>query len=404
MSVENLKGDKISALLREIEKGTYSTIEEFWLDIENIGTPLVEEIEGDNSNVLVTFLYRGIDDIDNILIYGGVPGFRYSENMMNHIEDTDIWFKTYKVRNDVKFKYNFSLNYEFDNNYENIKKNSIIDPLNSNIFQFAEDEEKPEDKHQKYSLVKLPKVKEDFWTALREEVKSGQIEMHRLHSEILDDTRRIWIYTPWNYRTDGSPYSLLILTDGFEYMNMGAETVFNNLIDDEKIPPIVCVFIESTVNRYEELICNEKFSDFLIKELMPWTYKNYNITRNLQSTIIGGVSLGGLSATYIAYKNPHIFGNVLSQSGSYWYENQWLTKEYENNERLPIKFYLNAGLLEDHPYDDEPIMMEVINNMRDVLSNKGYSVAYENFPSGHDYLGWGETLATGLVALIGILN
>ena len=53
-------------------------------------------------------------------------------------------------------------------------------------------------------------------------------------------------------------------------------------------------------------------------------------------------------------------------------------------------------------YDDEPIMMEVINSMRDVLLNKGYSIAYENFPSGHDYLGWGETVATGLIALIGI--
>ncbi|WP_454054315.1 hypothetical protein [Clostridium sp. Marseille-Q7071] len=40
--------------------------------------------------------------------------------------------------------------------------------------------------------------------------------------------------------------------------------------------------------------------------------------------------------------------------------------------------------------------------MRDVLLNKGYSIAYENFPLGHDYLGWGETVATGLIALIGI--
>ncbi len=48
------------------------------------------------------------------------------------------------------------------------------------------------------------------------------------------------------------------------------------------------------------------------------------------------------------------------------------------------------------------IEKENYNNMRDVLLNKGYSVAYENFPSGHDYLGWSETLATGLIALIGM--
>lgn len=46
-------------------------------------------------------------------------------------------------------------------------------------------------------------------------------------------------------------------------------------------------------------------------------------------------------------------------------------------------------------------MMEVINNMRDLLIKKGYEVSYENFPSGHDYLSWGETLGTGLIELIG---
>ena len=58
-------------------------------------------------------------------------------------------------------------------------------------------------------------------------------------------------------------------------------------------------------------------------------------------------------------------------------------------------------MLEDAPYDTEPIMMDVINNIRDVLIKKGYEVSYENFPSGHDYLSWGETLGTGLIELIG---
>lgn len=45
--------------------------------------------------------------------------------------------------------------------------------------------------------------------------------------------------------------------------------------------------------------------------------------------------------------------------------------------------------------------MDVINNMRDLLLSKGYKVHYEQFPSGHDYLGWSETLATGLIKLVG---
>lgn len=58
----------------------------------------------------------------------------------------------------------------------------------------------------------------------------------------------------------------------------------------------------------------------------------------------------------------------------------------------------------DNPYDTEPIMMELINNMRDTSLSKSYRVKYENFYSGHDYLSWGETLGTGLIALLGKNN
>ncbi len=66
-----------------------------------------------------------------------------------------------------------------------------------------------------------------------------------------------------------------------------------------------------------------------------------------------------------------------------------------------MRFFLNVGLLEDRPYDDEPVMMDCINKMRDVLIDKGYEMEYQQFQSGHDFLSWGETLADGLISLIG---
>lgn len=44
-------------------------------------------------------------------------------------------------------------------------------------------------------------------------------------------------------------------------------------------------------------------------------------------------------------------------------------------------------------------MMDAIDNMYNVLITKGYEVKYEHFDSGHDYLSWGETLASGLIKL-----
>lgn len=402
-SMEDTLSSRIKKLIENIETERFNVIEEFWKYVEEQGTPLIENIKGDDNNALVTFLYRG-KDINNVMIYGGVPGFRYNENIMENIENTDVWFRTYKVRNDVKFKYNFSLNYEFNDDYKKIKKNSVIDILNPNQFVFPKDEESSESEELISSLVMMPKVKTELWTEFREYTRKGEVKLYRLNSDILGGGRRIWTYVPYGYKEIKEPCKLLILSDGFEYLSISAATVLDNLINDKKISNVICVLIESTKNRYEELTCSDKYSDFIAKELIPWIYENYNVSKSPKDTIIGGVSLGGLAATYMAYKNPSIFGNVLSQSGSYWYDEQWLTNKFKESERLPIKFYLNAGVLEDAPYDTEPIMMDVINNIRDVLIKKGYEVSYENFPSGHDYLSWGETLGTGLIELIGDKN
>lgn len=400
MSSNKLIGYKINELRNEVASNKINAVEDFWRNIEKEGTPLIEKIQGDEDNVLVTFLYKESEPIDNVLVFGTIPGYRYSENLMEKLLNTNVWFKTYKVRNDVKFKYNLYLNYEVDK--KNIYKDSILDPLNPNRICFNKDEEDPESEEYVYSFVKLSKVKSDIWSIPKENVEKGNIALNRFHSEILDNTRRIWTYTPYGYTKEATPYNLLVLTDGFDYINwLSAPTVLDNLIEGRQIPPTICIFIETGKNRFEELSCSESFSQFLSTEVMPWIYEIYNVTKKPQETIIGGVSLGGLAATYIALENSNVFGNVLSQSGSYWYEERWLTKEYEKVEKLPINFYLNAGVLEDRPYDSEPIMMEVINNMRDVLIAKEYNVKYENFYSGHDYLSWGETLATGLIALMG---
>jgi hypothetical protein len=38
---------------------------------------------------------------------------------------------------------------------------------------------------------------------------------------------------------------------------------------------------------------------------------------------------------------------------------------------------------------------------RDDLRATGYDVAYQEYPGGHDFFSWGETIADGLVALFG---
>ncbi|HEV8191395.1 MAG TPA: alpha/beta hydrolase-fold protein [Ktedonobacterales bacterium] len=99
------------------------------------------------------------------------------------------------------------------------------------------------------------------------------------------------------------------------------------------------------------------------------------------------------------------FGNMLSHSGAFWWrpgdadEHGWLIRLFVPSERLPLRFYMEAGTFERGIRD--PSILLYNRHMRDVLRAKGYPVAYAEFTGGHDYLCWQDALAEGLIALMG---
>ncbi|MCM1992474.1 alpha/beta hydrolase [Oceanirhabdus seepicola] len=174
----------------------------------------------------------------------------------------------------------------------------------------------------------------------------------------------------------------------------------------KRIPPIVAFFVECEDCRNYKLSCDNNIADFFVNKVIPWCRKRYNISHKPEDCIISGLSLGGLFASYMGLNHSNIFGNVLSQSGSYWwYPNYdsgkplkkyksngitWMAESFQEHEKLNLKFYLEVGALERD---------RIINgskNMRDILLSKGYHVQYSEFQGGHDYLSWRETLAKGL--------
>src|SRR4029078_12901254 len=120
--------------------------------------------------------------------------------------------------------------------------------------------------------------------------------------------------------------------------------------------------------------------EFITKELLPWVREHYHVTSEPSQTTVGGASYGGLAATCIAMKQPEIFGNVLSQSGSFWWKPdneekyEWLTRQFVASPKLPLRFYLQIGLLENlsTARPDSPTMLVAPRHLRDVLKAKGY--------------------------------
>ncbi|HXP63318.1 MAG TPA: alpha/beta hydrolase-fold protein, partial [Dongiaceae bacterium] len=167
------------------------------------------------------------------------------------------------------------------------------------------------------------------------------------------------------------------------------------------------------------LPCNPAFADFLSSELVPWLRRAYHVTSNPRWVTIGGSSYGGLAATYAGLRHPETFGNVLSQSGAYWWtpatdpaklsgsapdaDPSYVAQQFVASPKLPLRFYLDAGSMELDISGRGGSILVPNRHFRDVLRAKGYEVFYQEFVGGHDYVSWRETLADGLILLLGPL-
>ncbi|WP_242825984.1 alpha/beta hydrolase-fold protein [Clostridium tunisiense] len=408
----SFESEKINKLKRNILEGNKKAIDEFWKEVKEDNTPIIEEIQGDTDNVLITFLYEGDKEVENVVVLDGCVGLDYEKNKMDRILDTDIWYKTFKVRNDLRFRYFLTVNDPLNEDWQKRNEECIrIDPLAKQKVLVPKDEETPDSQPWTCNMVELPKAEPKVWSVKREDTPNGNLEMFRYKSKILNDEYRVWIYTSVAYSKEEEPCKMLVLSDGFEYVHgLLTPSLLDNLIYEKQIAPIVAVFIESKDNRFEMLSCNKDFTSFVAEEIVPYVRERYNVSHKPEDSIIGGLSLGGLAATYLGLMKSEVFGNVLSQSGSFWwcpgwtpekvnskeeFQETWISNLFKENEKLNLKFYLEVGILEGNRMIKPNIIM------KDVLLSKGYQVEYSEFKGGHDYLSWGETLAKGLVYLVG---
>jgi enterochelin esterase-like enzyme len=408
-SQEALASSRLAALQQELKTGNRAALENFWQEVTKQGTPLVEPIKGESRYVWLTFLWRAKEETKNVVIGSDLGNWRdLSTLQMTRLADTDLWYKTYRVRDDARFPYRLSVNDSLIPFYSEAREKQPTkfqpDPLNPRQYDFF--------KPTIYSVVELPAAPSLALITRPPDVpKSQGGRIDRFHSTILNNDHRVWVYTPPGYKREGKPYNLLLLFDGSGYVSLiPAPVVLDNLLAKGLIPPTVAVLVDSGSGeaRDRELTCNPQFVEFVTKEVLPWVRQNYNVTSEPSRTIVGGASFGGLAAAYVAMKHPEIFGNVLAQSGSFWWkpenddEYEWLTRQFVASPKLPIRFYLQIGLLENLSTArlGSPTMLVASRHLRDVLQAKGYTVQLQEINGGHDFFNWQAALPDGLTALL----
>lgn len=402
----------LMALQQELGSGNTGILNTFWRIVMAQGTPLIEPIPDDDTHVLVTFLWQQTEEIHNIVIAGALVGWDVNANQMRRMLDTDLWYKTYIMRSDIRAIYRFSINdslrqWHIDNIEERLAA-CRRDPLNPRMFVFPRNEDDPYSTETRLSMLELPGAPPQPRIAPRADVPKGTVEQHTVYSTILQNERRAWIYTPPGYDTDAEPYGLLLVFDGSAYLNfIPTPTILDNMLAEHLLPPMVAVMLDSPPGaRNFELTCHQPFVDFLVHELVPWLHHRYHVTTDPMKTIVGGSSAGGLGAAYIGLRAPEVFGKVLSQSGSFWWDwdaedkiaQEWLTRQFALSPKQSLSFYLDVGRIERIPGFD---LLMVNRHLRDVLEAKDYPVHYAELGGGHEYLSWRGGFCNGLLALMG---
>jgi len=398
-SQKSVDSPRLAVVLRELKAGNKAALDQFWKEVQG-KAPLVEPIAGDPRRSWVTFVWRGSEQTLRVGLAGGPPPLS-GRTPLTRLANTDLWYRTENVRNDARFVYWFHVNFpdERPTDLPSLEKLMIrfppqSDPLNPRQYQ-------------KRSLVELPEAPPQPWVERLPGMARGKVSQHKIRSGMLKQDRELTLYTPPGYDSKGPACGLLVVFDGppdEEPMTL------DNLIGRKRIAPLVAVFLKH-IDRSSELSCSEPFADFLAAELVPWVRKNYRVSPDPRRTIVRGTSLGGLMASYCALRHAEVFGNVLSQSGSYqWFpggvhgtappdaETGWLTRQYVAAPRSAVSFYLEAGSFEHFfPYS----LLADNRRFRDVLQAKGYTVHYSEFSGNHDPLNWRGSFADGLIALNG---
>lgn len=400
---------RLAQLQQDLKASKPGALQAFWDGLKR--APLVEPIPADARYFHVTFVARAKDGDGTTAVACPLNFDKPAEGRMERLADTDLWYKTYRVRADARILYAFvTLPAAADAGKLTpqaeaaLRRTARPDPLNPARGGAAGT------LANRLSLVELPGAASLKWVTRREGVPAGKLTTVRFKSKILGNERNVTVYTPPGYSRDGAPCNLLIVFDREQYTSeqtVPTPVILDNLAAEGKIPPTVAAFV-GNVNRSKELPCNDAFADFLAKELAPQLRADYRVTDNPEQTVAAGASYGGLAAAFAGLRHPEVFGRVLSQSGSFWWskpdeeEFEWLTRQFADGPKLPVRFYLEVGLWETgigrlHA----PTQVAANRHLRDVLRAKGYDVTYSEFSGGHDYFYWRGTFTDGLLALVG---
>lgn len=220
----------------------------------------------------------------------------------------------------------------------------------------------------------------------------GEIKELEFIGKAIEGRRMVYIYLPPGYdpEMEDIRYPTIYVHDGGDYIQRAnMVNTINNLISEDRIEPIIGVFI-NPIDRMTEYMYNVKYSKLIAEEIIPEVDKKFKTIPDAENRAIMGASLGGIISFFTAYKYPDHFKNIIGQSSSFLFLEKEITRMIENSQR-DFNVYMDVGIFESLIYSNR--------RMSQVYRRKGCKFFYQEISEGHTWTNWGNRVKDALIFL-----
>lgn len=245
---------------------------------------------------------------------------------------------------------------------------------------------------------RLPTVLEPLHTAssnypLAPQTTAGRLYLAKLPGQHEAEVIQCWLFAPEN------PQRLLIVCDGQTYSSrypLWPEVQAINADYPQARTALLLLEPAGQLTRDRFLGNHLYLPTWLSKTCLPWVATHIGLPPASRCTI-AGASLGGLAAAQTVKAIPHLIGNAVIQSASFWWQGsdrrqaegyvleQWLAEPLPTD----IRLFCQVG-------EYEGFLLSWNRAFRDILIQKKVEHVYREYCGGHDYACWRQGILDAL--------
>lgn len=330
----------------------------------------------------VTFVYRGV--ADEVLLRRWISGLSTAQALQS-LEGGDLWALTMELPDNSRFEYKFEV-------VRGGQRHLVVDELNGVLAH---------DPFGANSVCQGFGYERPGWTLPDSEACQGILTTLDVHSQAFQQRRELHVYLPARFRRSRT-YPLLVVHDGLDYLRYAdLQNVLDNLIHRQEIPAMIVALTQSP-ERLTEYTGDERHARFLGAELLPAVAAKFPLLDDGAARGLAGASLGGVAALHAASRYPHLFGQLLLQSGSFAFSDLGhhqkgpvfdpvvrFVNEFRGNPfALAEKIYMSCGIYESLIYENRSLVP--------LLQAQGMQVNFEEARDAHNWENWRDRLRQGL--------